>query len=619
MTRHLLFWIGLTAGCSTCSFLSSLPGGDDEEVAPAPPLFEHDGELHDGRGEGARLQRFDIDVHAGDRLAVTVSSRAFDPVLRVTLPGSDVALTNDDWEGSREHAQLALVVPVDGSMKVGVTSHDPEAAGRFRLLVRRPEEETAGGLPVVRVGDVHSGELDSTSPTTPDGRYFEPLLVQVGVPAAELVVEGQDGFAPAVTVTDPAGRVSSPDSRGAFPLATSGFHAVQVVAPAAAARGAFTLRVTQATTPVTSQLARNHHQLPGPELTPRSLETNRVLSGQLEASDGRLSTGESADVFRLDLAEGALVALELTSSVFDPYLMVVSPSGQHWENDDAGAGTGAALSFNPTEPGAYRVVVTSFRAGETGPYDLKAHVGAHSVNARVPPAAGPEPIRGTLANGDSRLDSGEFFDEHMQSFGEGAHVTLEAKSTDFDAYLIVVPPKGNQLDNDDGEGMGTDARITLTSVGGDYRILVTSYSPGETGAYELRVVAQGESSAPTPSSGTAPNVAALGPETRGSLAAGDSRLSSGEFADYYRLPLTAGASVQLRLASTEFDPYLIVRMPDGQQHDNDDLVPGSTDSGIDMPLAEAGEHTVIVTSYRPGETGSYRLRRLEGAGDPATC
>ena len=44
-----------------------------------------------------------VTVNAGDRLVVTVSSAAFDPVVAVTPPGGG-QLSNDDWQGSREHA-----------------------------------------------------------------------------------------------------------------------------------------------------------------------------------------------------------------------------------------------------------------------------------------------------------------------------------------------------------------------------------------------------------------------------------------------------------------------------------------------------------------------------------
>ena len=447
-------------------------------------MFEHDGVLRAPRS-GATVDRFDVEVAAGDRLVVTVSSRVFDPTLRVTPPGSDVALANDDWEGSKEHAQLVFIVARDGVMNIEVGSDDAEGRGRYRLLVRRSEEATLGGVDVVRVGDEYRGRLESSSPRTPDQRWFAPLWVQVGTPPAAMIVRGEGDFVPEVLLTDPAGQVSTPAHRSSSPLATSGLYAVQVVAPQPETGGSFVVEVASGQTTTLPAPARAHHRAPTAAAPMLDLPVNSPFTGRLETEDSRLDSGETADVFRLELTTNAPVEFELTSTAFDPYLMVVSSEGRLWENDDAGVGTGAMLKIDSMEPGTYRVVATSYQVGELGPYEMKAHVGAHEIQ-------------------------------------EGA------------------------------------------------------VSEGETG----RAIRQ--------------------PEVGGTLVAGDARLNSGEFADYWSLPLAAGASVQLRLTSSDFDSYLMLRTPSGEQLDNDDLAPGVTDSGLDIPVAQAGEYTVIVTSYRPG-------------------
>ena len=82
---------------------------------------------------------------------------------------------------------------------------------------------------------------------------------------------------------------------------------------------------------------------------------------------------------------------------------------------------------------------------------------------------------------------------------------------------------------------------------------------------------------PTPAVAAQPTVAAqpvaasLSAPIRGSLARGDRNLASGEFVDAHTVTLPQGVGVQIRLSSTDFDPYLIVRSPSGRQVDNDDL------------------------------------------------
>lgn len=101
----------------------------------------------------------------------------------------------------------------------------------------------------------------------------------------------------------------------------------------------------------------------------------------------------------------------------------------------------------------------------------------------------------------------------------------------------------------------------------------------------------------------------------GTLARGDGQLDSGEYVDRYRFRGRRGQRVAIDLASSEFDTYVILVPPSGRQQDNDDRGDGaSTDSRIETALAEDGEYQVLVTSYRPGETGGYRLEVRPSAG-----
>ncbi|MFK8004324.1 MAG: hypothetical protein AB8H86_32460 [Polyangiales bacterium] len=110
--------------------------------------------------------------------------------------------------------------------------------------------------------------------------------------------------------------------------------------------------------------------------------------------------------------------------------------------------------------------------------------------------------------------------------------------------------------------------------------------------------------------GAAPAVAAAAGITRtGALAVGDTTLQSGEFLDSYTFNWNAGETHVVRLSSTVFDPYVIVRPPNGgQQLDNDDLDTNvGTDAGLTVVCATSGQYTVVATSFQPGETGAYTL------------
>jgi len=103
-------------------------------------------------------------------------------------------------------------------------------------------------------------------------------------------------------------------------------------------------------------------QSSGPEL-PRE--------GDLAPGDVTLPSGEYFDPYEFDWPVGTRVHLELHSAQFDPYLIAKPPDGPQLDNDDAAQGDSAAgLDFTVSAGGRWRVVATSFRAGEVGHYQL---------------------------------------------------------------------------------------------------------------------------------------------------------------------------------------------------------------------------------------------------------
>ena len=100
---------------------------------------------------------------------------------------------------------------------------------------------------------------------------------------------------------------------------------------------------------------------------------------------------------------------------------------------------------------------------------------------------------------------------------------------------------------------------------------------------------------------------------RGTLAQGDQTLSSGEFTDRYTITVPRGATaLMISMTSSDFDAYLLVRGPGGENEDNDDTGSGGTDATAVVFNPAVGEWSVVATSARPGERGAYEL--VLGAG-----
>ena len=106
----------------------------------------------------------------------------------------------------------------------------------------------------------------------------------------------------------------------------------------------------------------------------------REHSGELADGDGTLESGEYVDSYTIDDEEGQSILVDMTStSDMDPYIILKSPSGEQYENDDyEGDRTRSRVDHDAEEGGAWRVMATSFEAGEEGSYDITIRTGAGS-------------------------------------------------------------------------------------------------------------------------------------------------------------------------------------------------------------------------------------------------
>lgn len=616
----------LLVACSSCE-----EEGAEVTTDPATAitsLLDVEGALAGGAGA---TTDFDVQVNAGDHVTVSVTSAAFDPVVAVQPPGGSV-MSNDDWHGSREESRLSATAISAGTLKVTVTSFDPQASGAFHVSVQREGGGTVATPTAATVtlapGQTIDGQLGATDHALADGRFSDHYVVNgVAGTSLELRIDATGDQVPNAHLMSPTGHSLAPAANGRYAIVEPGPHRLQLISAQPAQNAGYRIALTQSQTQVIPTLARSHHQLPT-STDGAALQVGQSIRGQLSAAT-TLPSGEPAIVYQLSGTQGQPLHLEMSSSIVDSYLMVLSPSGQHWENDDHSGTTDARLDITLPETGVYRIIATAYRADMVGAFELKssAERAAETTTAAAAAAGGTAPANaetrpGSLVQGDATIQSGEFADSFQVQLAANERVRFDARSSEFDTYLIVRPPSGDPTDNDDANSPNTDAGLDyVAAVAGTYNVTVTSYQPGETGAYEFVITrgAGGNAAPPANGAAAAANAAGTTPATgdavQGALAAGDSTLQTGEFRDAYTRSFTPGAPIQIRLDSTEFDPYLIVTSPSGDQSDNDDYQ-GSRNAGVDISRAEAGDYRIVATSYEPGETGTYSLRFGAGAAIP---
>ena len=380
--------------------------------------------------------------------------------------------------------------------------------------------------------------------------------------------------------------------------------------------------------------------LTGPAIAQQRLQPGGTVQGDLSRGDDQLDSGEFIDIYEVQGRAGQSLSVTMTSADFDTYLMIRGPGDFQEDNDDSGEdGTNAGLNVRLPADGTYRITATSYEPGESGRYALSLNGGGGGPARAVTNNQGQgnsgggtlqvgRGASGVLAQGDRRLQTGEFADDWELSVRRGETYTVSLDAGDFDSYLMVRGPGGLSEDNDDDPGQrgGRNSRLTFTAAAdGVVNISATSFGTGETGRYQL--LAERGGRAPYAGNGRPPQqpyqppvrqadgTIQLGQTISGALAQGDRQLTSGEYVNSYTLRGRRGQQLDLRLTSSAFDPYLTIEGPGlAEANDDDPDGDGGRDSRLLVTLPQDGEYRVSATSYEPGEAGAYRLAALAADG-----
>jgi hypothetical protein len=171
-------------------------------------------------------------------------------------------------------------------------------------------------------------------------------------------------------------------------------------------------------------------------------------------------------------------------------------------NDDTD-GSNSPIEVILPEAGNYEVVVSSFAGGETGEYRLNiAETTDPSGGASSEVATGSlrlgDSVSGDLVDGDQVAENHGFQDSFFFTGNNGETIVIDLTANGFDTVLALQTPSGEIFENDDYQGSTDQSQLQLTlQESGRYGILVSSYSSGETGDYQLAVhPADAVSSAP---------------------------------------------------------------------------------------------------------------------------
>ena len=242
---------------------------------------------------------------------------------------------------------------------------------------------------------------------------------------------------------------------------------------------------------------------------PSALVAGRSTMGELESTDGVRWGGQYYDEWTYSAMAGQRVTVTMESREVIGRLLVLHDDGtllaidEGWApNDDEEYHT--EVTFQAATTGRYTILATSI-FGSVGPYAIQVErpagrevesAQAGSSMASQPRTSVPEgtlvldrTFSGRLSSSDPVWDDDDgYYDRWMFSARAGQRLVVTMESGPVDTYLRILGRHGDILESDDDSGSETNSRIEFEApYTGQYIVIATSYSSGETGSYRIRV------------------------------------------------------------------------------------------------------------------------------------
>ena len=349
-----------------------------------------EGTLADGDGlrAGDKLQDevATVAVPPGATLAVAMDSEAFDTYLTVEIGGGQ-ALTNDDWQGSRQRSAIVQTNSSGAVVEARILASAYAASGRGAYTVRYLVEEPAP-LPEGRpLAGAASGTLTPASAQIPllssdAERRADVYTLTLGEGETVSVRMESGAFDTYLKVLRNGVFHARNDdfggSRSVSQVTLTGPGAFTVLAGAFSASGEGSYTLTAGGRPSTSAPNTAPPQAtPAPEATLSA--AGEVIEAALTDDDAEvpLTIAEDvrkADAYEVELQAGQTLVVEMESPNFDTYLKVVRGETFVARNDDAGSTRRSEIRHTAASGGTYTVYAGTFSQSGRGAYTIRLSV-----------------------------------------------------------------------------------------------------------------------------------------------------------------------------------------------------------------------------------------------------
>lgn len=271
-------------------------------------------------------------------------------------------------------------------------------------------------------------------------------------------------------------------------------------------------------------------------------------------------------------------------------------------------------------------VVTTSAAGTAavGSWTLGATSGVNTLTASAPGVASvnftatatgdpcssraPFTLRGTvsgaLSTTDCRLQDGSYVDFYATSVPAAQAEEFVVTSGAIDGLAFLFDAAGNLVafDDDDEATNSANPVMRVFAPTGQYTLGVTSYSPGEVGAYQLTSRAMTTVSGCDDRGWIVPGVT-----VSATLVSTDCRDTDNTLIEYYPIVLRPGQQVTITMQSSAFDTYLILYNSAGSPVASNDDGAGGTNSRIVYTATAEDVFYIGANALFTTGTGAYTL------------
>jgi hypothetical protein len=449
-----------------------------------------------------------VQLTRGQKVQIDLSSQVeeFDPYLEMVRVGSDAEPVMDDDSGPGRNARIRTTVTTAGVYEIRVRSLSGEPAGAYTMTVGRDTSPPPVAPTPLPIGPRVGGSLGATTPMIEESG--DPIravqyrfLPQEGRPYI-ITVKSED-FDPVLTilgesedgpyVLDQNDDVSDEDRnsrvRTVFPGSAPAV--LRVTGFGEDAEGRFEVQIT----PVV---------LPPLPAAGRSVRAGDTIAARLADGGTRTREDALADFYQVTLKAGDRVRVQMVKSddgdSLDPYVAIGTGTPGAFEeldsSDDSAGSLNSDLKFIAPEDGTYVIVARALGAGQDGAYELR-------VSTFEPPPPPPPPqviglgatVSGTLDENDPQLEpEGQPYERFQFEARAGEEYVIEATGENVDTYVEARAASAGDEDwvGDDDSGGELNPRLDYTvSASGTQIIRLRTFSPGNSGAYTLRVSRKG--------------------------------------------------------------------------------------------------------------------------------